>query len=105
MEGKQISINFCGGCNPRIDRGLIAAEVASILAAEGYLVFFNQPAADLIIYLSGCTANCAEPVEPGETLFVTVAGDVFEQMKAAENELVAMIVKAVRSFLVLRCSG
>ena len=98
MEGKQISINFCGGCNPRIDRGLIAAEVASILTEEGYLVFFNQPAADLIIYLSGCTANCAEPVEQKEVLFVTVAGDEFERLKVAESELVAMIVKAVRSF-------
>ena len=98
MDGKRISINFCGGCNPRIDRGLIAKEVATILTAEGYLVSFNHTTADLIIYLSGCTANCAEPVEPGEVLFVTVAGNAIGRIKILEDELVAAIVKEVKYF-------
>lgn len=97
MDRKRISINFCGGCNPRIDRGLIAKEVATLLAAEGYLISFNQPTADLLLYLSGCAANCAEPAEHGDVVFVTVAGNAVGRIGISEDELVAAIVKEVKS--------
>ena len=57
---KQVSINSCGGCNPLIDRLKISREIVCLLSAQGVKVIFNSFESDLIIYLSGCSSNCAQ---------------------------------------------
>ena len=43
-----------------IDRLKISREVTRLLSAQGVKVIFNSLESDLIIYLSGCSSNCAQ---------------------------------------------
>ena len=47
MSCATVGIQFCGGCNPRIDRGRIALELQQALEGMGHRVVFNSPDADL----------------------------------------------------------
>jgi hypothetical protein len=69
----KVCIQFCGGCNPRNDRGLIAAQLQNALLGCGWEVVFNNPVADLTIFLSGCLSGCAFKFNPKEPPFVAVA--------------------------------
>lgn len=98
MNEKLISIKFCGGCNSRIDRRRIAAEVSVCLAMAGHVISFNRPEADVVIYLSGCTANCAEPVNQ-VMVHVVVAGTTVDRILREERQLVGEIINKVCGFL------
>ncbi|SDF58364.1 hypothetical protein [Sporolituus thermophilus] len=95
---RRVSIFFCGGCNPRIDRGQIAKEVSQLLAGQGFQVLFNKLDADFVIFLSGCTASCAHKHRSGERPAVTVAADVVDGLNVAANQLSAEIVTKVRNY-------
>ncbi len=60
MLGRRVSIKFCGGCNPQINRAEIAREVGKHLSSHGLTVVFNSFDADFIVHLSGCSSNCAQ---------------------------------------------
>lgn len=95
---KKVSICFCGGCNPRIDRAAIAKELKALLLEYGCAVVYNeQESAQLIIYLSGCTANCVyKEDEITNKNCIVVAGEMVDSMVIHENMLVNEIaVKAV----------
>lgn len=98
MKGKQISINFCGGCNPRIDRGLLAEKLQNILQRDGYHVYYNSRIVDFIIYISGCTASCARRYSNSTIASVVVAAATLDAAAVAENELVVKIVEKVRAY-------
>ena len=53
MRPMTVGIQFCGGCNPRIDRGQIALELQKALVDRDFDVVFNSPEADFVIFLSG----------------------------------------------------
>ena len=95
---KKISICFCGGCNPRIDRGEIASELQSLFQRYHYKVVYNEKqAADLVIYLSGCTANCAAR-EQGENS-ITVAGALIDSVEVNNGKTVFEIAMKAVSYL------
>lgn len=98
MLDKRVSINFCGGCNSSIDRGQIAVEVKDLLLTYGYLIFFNSFDVSLVVYLSGCTSNCAQKYSKGNGPNVVVAALTVDAMICDETEIVAEIIKRVRNF-------
>ncbi|QDR79010.1 hypothetical protein [Sporomusa termitida] len=95
---RYIGIVFCGGCNPRIDRGKIAAGIQAALEADGCRVAINSTAVDYIIYLSGCTANCALKYTCGTAPATVVAAATIDTAVVAAGDLVTEIVTKVRSF-------
>ena len=95
---KEISIRFCGGCNPRIDRGKLAAEIKAALAGMGCTVAYNQPDAGFIICLSGCTANCASRYIQSSTPGIIVAGESLDALFLAESQLAGEILRKVREW-------
>lgn len=100
MSTRRIGIKFCGGCNPRIDRGQIAQTVKDALAAQGYTVVYNRLDADLIIYLSGCTANCAARCDrAADVPGIIAAGESLDAIATAEDQLVKEILRKVRGCL------
>ncbi|WP_407306501.1 hypothetical protein [Desulfosporosinus sp. SB140] len=99
MSDKRISINFCGGCNPRINRGKIAYEVKELLMSDAYLISFNSLDANLVIYLSGCTSNCAQKYSKTDIPSVIVAALTVDTLLVEESRLVTEIVKRVRNYL------
>jgi len=91
-----ISIKFCGGCNPKINRGQIAEEVEKLLAAFGSDVSYNELKVDFIIYISGCSANCAERYNKTDVPCIVVAGESIDSLPVAEYNLAAEIISRVR---------
>ncbi|VBB06698.1 Hypothetical protein LUCI_1934 [Lucifera butyrica] len=92
----RISIRFCGGCNPRIDRRRIAAEMKDCLVKSGYVVIYNSLNADFIIYLSGCTANCARRYSGSSTPAAVIAANTLDAVVVAEEQLGMQAIKKVR---------
>jgi len=97
MSIKLISISFCGGCNPRIDRKRIAEEVEEYLTTNGYWVIYNSLKADFIVYLSGCSANCAWRYGGGD-IGCVAAGDTLDALSVDVEELARLIIGKVRDY-------
>jgi hypothetical protein len=95
---KRISINFCGGCNPRIDRGQIATKVRIALEASGDNVFYNMTDVDFVIFMSGCTAGCALKYTRYSGPYVAVAAATLDTAAVEEEMLVTKIVTKVRNY-------
>jgi hypothetical protein len=96
---KHIGITFCGGCNPRIDRGRLAKSIGALLSEQGCTVVFNSADADFIIYISGCSANCAHRYSKADTAHTAVAGTAVDAIAVAEAELVGEIMSRVRDYI------
>ncbi len=96
MQSRHISIKFCGGCNPRIDRGAIAKKLSEALAVSGIETSFNQLTGDLIVYLSGCTANCAQRYSSSAIPGITVSGAMVDACAVDESKLVDEIMNRVK---------
>jgi len=97
MEERVIAINFCGGCNPIVDRGDIALEIKNTLAAEGFAVVFNDWDATFIVRLSGCHANCAAAYHPVDRPDAVISGRAFDAVASDESELAGRAISAVRA--------
>ena len=100
MTGKRISIKFCGGCNPRIDRGEVAQEVRDALREDGYEVVYNTLDADIVVYLSGCASSCSQRYSEKEVPGVIVAGETIDSWPVDERQLAREIVTKVRTYRV-----
>ena len=97
MIHKRVSIIFCGGCNPHINRVEVANEVQKELSAKGIQVTFNSFETDLVIYLSGCSANCAQRYGQKVCPCVVVAAATVDAMEFDENQIANQIVIRVRN--------
>lgn len=98
MNNWRIGIVFCGGCNPRIDRGQIAAQLRADLLMMGYEVWYNSLDVDLVIYLSGCMANCVQKYNRNDCPSVVVAAATLDSVAVDSAELVTDIVTKVRNY-------
>ncbi len=96
MNNRRISIVFCGGCNPRINRGQIAAQVQTMLIESGYQVWYNSLDVDFVIYISGCTAGCAFKYNHSNKPSVVVAATTVDAVNREVQEIAAKIVMRVR---------
>jgi hypothetical protein len=90
-----VAINFCGGCNPVIDRRDIALEIKDALLARGYAVTFNSWDAGFIVRLSGCTADCVSRYHPADPPEAVIAGSTFAATAVDETRLADLAVAAV----------
>jgi len=98
MQSKRVSINFCGGCNPHIDRGKVARDVKELLTSAGYLISFNSYDVDFVIYLSGCTSNCAQKYSMCDIPCVVLTACMVNTLNVDENGIVSEILKNVRDY-------
>jgi len=91
-----VSIQFCGGCNPRIDRGQIARELQQALVDIGFEVVFNSLDADCVIFLSGCMSGCAFKFNPKDPPYITVAASTVDGEEIGEARIVPEVLRRVR---------
>ena len=94
----QVSITFCGGCNPQIDRGVLAEELKNQIEQLGMKVAYNNANADFIVYLSGCPVSCASRKIPDHQACVRIAGRTLNSLAAAEEDLSRFAVEKVRDY-------
>lgn len=98
MNTWRIGIVFCGGCNPCIDRGRIAAQLRADFLLMGYEVQYNSLNVDFIIYLSGCMVNCAVKYNRHDCSSVVVAAATLDAVAVDATRLVTEIVMKVRNY-------
>ena len=98
MRPITVSIQFCGGCNPRIDRGRIALELQQALEGMGYRVVYNSLDVDFVIFLSGCMSGCAFKFNPKDPPYVTVAAATVDGEEVGEARIVPDVLRKVRKF-------
>lgn len=98
MLKRRVSITFCGGCNPRIERGRIAAAVAEQLTQAGFVVVYNCIAVDYVVYLSGCSADCARRYCRQQLPHLAVRGLAVEALPVTAAGLVDKILDGVRDY-------
>lgn len=58
----RLAFKFCGGCNPVIERGLVAQKIREALAAEVSWVSGNEENEFLLI-INGCRTACSDTDE------------------------------------------
>ncbi len=92
-----VGIQFCGGCNSHIDRGRIAGEVRDRLVDQGYEIVWNRTDCEFVIFISGCTASCAERQSCGKPS-IRVAAATVDFTDVAVPEMAAKIVMKVASY-------
>jgi len=93
-----VGIQFCGGCNPRINRGQIALELQKELVAMGFEVFFNNLNVDILVFLSGCLAGCAFKLNPTKPRLVIVAGATLDGIELGDDLIVSEVIIKVRQY-------
>lgn len=98
MSSPQVSIRFCGGCNPRIDRGRIALELRRAIEGMGLETAFNSPQADFVIYLSGCFSGCALKFHPAKAPFAAVAASTVDLEEVGEARIVPEVIRKVKEY-------
>ncbi len=54
------AVKFCGGCNPRYDRGKAFREIKEILSPERLEVISEGEECEYLIVFCGCSAACAD---------------------------------------------
>lgn len=95
-----IAIKFCGGCNPRVNRGKVAAVMRTLLNDKGYDVVFNElDTASAVIYLSGCSASCAQRYSESSLPAVAVAGEMIDGLAAPEEALAVEAINRLEGLL------
>ena len=95
----QVSIAFCGGCNPNIDRARLAAMIKERLEPLGISVTYNNAKADFIVYLSGCPVSCVSRKVPDHQACVRIAGCNLNSLAVAEEDLSRLTVEKVKEHL------
>jgi hypothetical protein len=99
MKSMTVGIQFCGGCNPRIDRGRIARQLQTELLDRGFDVVFNNPDADFTVFLSGCLSGCALKFNLKEPPLVEVAAATVNGVAMPVEMIVPEVLKKVSQFL------
>ena len=67
---------------------------------------FNQPGSDFVVYLSGCTANCARRYDAGEVPHVVVAAETVDAEPVDEAAIAREVAgRALGHLLGRRPSG
>jgi hypothetical protein len=94
-----VSITFCGGCNPKIDRGDIGNKLKEILEGLGLSVVWDSLQADFVVFISGCSTSCACRWKRPDIPSVIVAGTSVNHREVAEEDIIPACVRAVRAYI------
>ena len=78
----RLSVKFCGGCNPQVDRGLLLKILREELVGQVLWVAWGEEA-DLLLILNGCLVSCAdrEDVKEKSRRTLMISGNVVSGME------------------------
>ena len=96
------SINFCGGCNPKIDRVVLAEEIKQALIARGIKIVYNAIDADFTVYISGCPVNCATRLVDSDKFAVIIAGTTVNAHAEREDCLSTIAIQKIENFIIAK---
>ncbi len=99
---RHVSIVFCGSCNPGIDLERLAGEIRRRLAARGCRLSYNDRAADFLVLLSGCSADCARQSAPPGADSIAVAAAAVDAVGVPESEIAGIVIAKAKKYLNLK---
>jgi hypothetical protein len=54
-----VGVKFCGGCNPRYERGKALEKIKEYFGSEPRFVYAEEGGRyDLLLYIAGCVTRC-----------------------------------------------
>ncbi|AFM40674.1 hypothetical protein Desaci_1681 [Desulfosporosinus acidiphilus SJ4] len=81
-----------------INRLVISQEVESLLSPLGIKVIYNSFESDLIIYLSGCSSNCAQKYSSVNSPCIIVTSAGVNAIAVEEDKIVTEIITRIKRF-------
>jgi len=98
----KLRIQFCGGCNPEIDRGLLVKRLKQLIESVGIKpIICKDDQADWLILVNGCSRACLEeqfPESENGSGRISVQGTNLDCRPMAENDLPRTIWDTMRRF-------
>lgn len=84
MDKKQVALRYCGGCNPRFDRGALVARLQNAVPGIALVPFDRAGNYLAVLVICGCTAQCARQEDLPEQIprFVVKDDEEYEQILA-----------------------
>jgi hypothetical protein len=82
----RLAIKFCGGCNPGIERGLVAHLIREDLAEKVCWVPPDEEA-DLLLLIGGCLTGCVdrEEVKRKAARYLSIFGSTVSLIRSEES--------------------
>lgn len=93
MRTHSVGIKMCGGCNPRIDRSKLVMNLSAYLEPRGHRIYLRTKNVDMLICISGCSANCADEDLDADVKKTIVAGESVDAYFVNENSLRDEIIR------------
>lgn len=97
-----ISVKFCGGCNPTIDRGGLFRSLQKKgkeleLKFKAVIDFEEVDPDSYLLIINGCQSHCVFPPEESKNEYrvIIVAGETLDEKKCPESELADRIIARV----------
>jgi len=98
---KRISVKYCGGCNPRIDRSKFVDELKKKLAGDLFVAIgSSMEKCELGILVCGCPVACADRPETRSPAleWIVVSGPSVGSEPVSESELAAVVALKIKEF-------
>jgi hypothetical protein len=96
----KLQIQYCGGCNPEIDRGSLVTQLKQLIESDGIKpIFCKDEQADWLILVNGCARACLEeqfPESRTRPRRISIQGNNFNYRPVAEDELPRTIWNMMR---------
>lgn len=98
---KLISIKYCGGCNPHIDRKKLVQEIAILLQSEFIFTTESSSPWNIGILVCGCPTACADKPEFKNLArkWIVVAGDSVDLDIAPEEALANIVTVKIKKLM------
>jgi len=71
----RMAIKFCGGCNPMIERGVLAETIRQALIGRALWVTWEEKP-DFVLIINGCLTACADrpDIQKGAPVSLVIEG-------------------------------
>ncbi|MBP2637202.1 MAG: hypothetical protein H6Q72_3109 [Firmicutes bacterium] len=82
----KISVQYCGGCNPVIDRSRIVAKLQSLLNNQIDISYDLDSDYDFLLVVDGCDVGCKGRMFAKDSKIVYVAGLLVQNVVVKNEE-------------------
>jgi len=97
----QVSLKYCGSCNPYIDLSKISGELKKAIKKENdlNLVSLESNHIDTMVILCGCPRACGnkEEIRARAAQSIVVAGETIDLVPVPERDISAAVIKKLKS--------
>ncbi|HEY81820.1 MAG TPA: hypothetical protein G4O01_00835 [Dehalococcoidia bacterium] len=97
----QVSVKYCGSCNPLIDLAKLGNALKEALSQDNDLTLVPPESAriDIMLILCGCPRACGnkEEIRARAARSIVVAGETVDLVPTPEKDISAAIMKKLKS--------